>query len=140
MTKPVERLKLKRASRILWSVLAVLLIVLISAFSRAFKTNQSLRQELETLRPVVTAAAEEQKTLTAELAYVQSDEYIEKWSREHAAMTKPDEVLVVTVKTPSAQAPIQTPTVAPDIPTPTPTQVPFWQRWWETLTSRLPIR
>ena len=136
MTKKVERLRLKRASRLLWGLLAVLLIVLVSAFSRAIKTNQSLRQELDTLRPVVTAAVSEQATLNAELAYVQSDEYIEKWSREHAAMTKSNEVLVVTLKTPASQAPIQTSTPSPPFPTPTPTAMPFWMRWWQTLTDR----
>jgi cell division protein FtsB len=121
----------------LWAVLAALLIVLISAFSRAINTNQSLRQELDSLRPVVTAAHAQQATLQAELAYVQSDEYIEKWSREHAAMTKSDEVLVVTVKTPSAAAPMQTPTVPPDtISESQPSKVPFWMRWWELLTNR----
>lgn len=136
MTKKVERLRLKRASRLLWGLLAVLLIVLISAFSRAITTNQSLRQELDTLRPVVTAAVAEQATLNAELAYVQSDEYIEKWSREHAAMTKSNEVLVVTLKTPVSQAPIQTVTPSPTLPTPTPTPGPFWMYWWQILTGR----
>ena len=136
MAKKVERLKLKRASRVLWGVLGVLLFVLVSAFSRAIKTNQSLRQELETLRPFVTAIVAEQATLKAELAYVQSDEYIEKWSRERAVMTKENEVLVITIKTPRVQAPILTPTPTLDIPTPSPTQVPFWLKWWEELTNR----
>ena len=120
----------------LWGVLGVLLIVLISAFSRAFKTNQSLRQELDTLRPYLTSVVEEQATLKGELAYVQSDEYIEKWSRENAGMTKEDEILVVTVKTLETQAPIQTPSPTPDTPTQSPTEVPFWVKWWEALTNR----
>ena len=136
MTKKVERLRLKQASSILWGLLAVLLIVLVSAFSRAIKTNQSLRQELDTLRPVMTAAVAEQETLNAELAYVQSDEYIEKWSREHAAMTKSNEVLVVTIKTPVSQAPPPTPTPSQILPTPTPTPIPFWLRWWQILKDR----
>ncbi len=136
MAKKVERLKLKRASRILWGALAALLVLLISAFSRTINTNQSLRQEIEMLHPVVTAALAEQATLTAELAYVQSDEYIEKWSRENAAMTKQNEVLVVPVKTPLVQAPIQTPAATLSIPTPAPIKTPFWQLWWEALTKR----
>lgn len=136
MAKKVERVKLKRASRVLWGVLAALLVLLVSAFSRAYTTNQTLHQELESLQPVVTAAMAEQATLTAELAYVQSDEYIEKWSRENAAMTKQDEILVVTVKTPLVQAPIQTPEAALNTSSPAPTNIPFWQRWWEALTQR----
>ena len=135
MTKKVERLKLKRASRILWGVLAVLLVVLITAFSRALTTNQSLRQELDAMRPIMTAAYEEQNTLKAELAYVQSDEYIEKWSREHAAMTKPDEVLVIPVKEPAAPDIILTPTPLPETTAPPATPVPFWQRWWHAVTE-----
>jgi cell division protein FtsB len=136
MAKKVERLKLKRASRILWGALAALLVVLISAFSRAFKTNQSLRQELDTLRPFLTAVVSEQATLKSELAYVQSDEYIEKWSREHAAMIKEDEVLVIPINTKATETPVPTSTPVLDLPTPVPKQVPFWLDWWEALTHR----
>lgn len=136
MAKKVERLKLKRASRILWGILGVILVVLVSAFSRAIKTNQMLRQELDTLRPFLTAVVAEQVTLKTELAYVQSDEYIEKWSRVNAGMTKKDEILVVAVETDETQAPILTPTPTLEIPTPPPTETPFWLKWWEALTNR----
>ncbi len=135
MTKKLERIKLKRASTVLWGALVAMLILLISAFSRAYTTNQTLHRELESLRPIVAAAKAEQLALEQERDYVMSDEYIEKWSREDAAMAKPDEILVVPVQTPLAPAPIQTPVSIQNTPSES-AVTPFWQRWWEALTQR----
>lgn len=123
---------IKRISWILWGGLAVLVLVLASAFSHAWTMNQALKGEVATLAPMLTAAWEEQATLQARLDYVQSDAYIAEWSRVHAGMTLPEETLVVPI------APTPTPTLVPTptpIPTPTPTPQPFWQRWWRALTG-----
>lgn len=133
MTKKSEPTPaIKRISWIIWGVLAVLTIVLASAFSRAWKMNQVLKAEVEALAPMLTAALEQQATLQARLDYVQSDEYIAEWSREHAGMTKPDETLVVPIEITPTPTPEPSPT---PVPTPTPTPVPFWQRWWRTLAG-----
>ena len=131
MTKKEEpNPTIKRISWIIWSGLAVLMLVLISAFARAWTTNQALQGEIATLELMLTAAYEEQATLQARLDYVQSDAYIAEWSQVHAGMALPEETLVIPVAPTSTPTPIPTPKLAP---TPTPTPLPFWQKWWRAL-------
>lgn len=131
MTKKDEQnTTIKRLTWVIWCGLAVLAILLASAFSRAWETNRTLKAEVATLQPMLTAAGEEQATLQARLDYVQSDTYVEEWSRVHAGMTQPDETLVVPVA--STTTPTPRPTAVPTS-TPTPTPLPFWQRWWRAL-------
>jgi hypothetical protein len=133
MTKKEEpNSTIRRISWIIWAGLAVLIVLLASAFSRAWTMNQTLQSELATLAPMLTAAWEGQVTLQARLEYVQSDAYIAEWSQVHAGMTLPEETLVVPILPTATPTPI--PTATP-IPTPTPTPLPFWQRWWRTVTG-----
>jgi len=122
----------RRATWLLWAGLVALVIVMGSAFSQAWQTNQALRAELATLEPVVTVAQMEQNTLQSRLTHVQSDEYVEDWSRSHAKMALPGEVLVVSVSvtpTPTVYVP------APATPTATPTPEPFWAGLWRWITG-----
>ena len=131
MTKKSEQTPtIKRISWIIWGILAGLIIVLASAFARAWKMNQVLQAEMATLAPMLTAALEEQATLQARLDYVQSDAYVDEWSRVRAGMSKPEETLVIPIVITPTPTPVPPPTPAP---TPTPTPLPFWQRWWRAL-------
>lgn len=121
---------IRRISWIIWGGLAVLVVLLASAFSRAWTTNQTLKAEIATLAPMLTAAWDEQATLQARLDYVQSDAYVAEWSQVHAGMTLPEETLVVPVMPTATPTPIPTST---PVPTPTPTPLPFWQKWWRAL-------
>ncbi|MGC9348537.1 MAG: hypothetical protein ACP5JG_10405 [Anaerolineae bacterium] len=128
----------QRASWLLWGLLAGLLMVLASAFVKTWQTGQALKAELATLEPMVTAAMAEQATLEAELAYVQSDAYVEEWSLTQARMTRSGETLVIPV----IASPMPTPTVTPTpepaqraAPTVSPRDTPFWSRWWQALVG-----
>jgi cell division protein FtsB len=135
VTKQQQKPLLGRQTTILiWGVLVSVVILLISAFSRAWQTNQALQADLATLQPMLTSVMQEQATLEAKLAYVQSDEFIEEWSRVHAGMTRSGETLVIPVTTTPAAVP--TPTPRPTtMPTPPPTPAPFWLRWWQVITG-----
>ncbi|MGC9467823.1 MAG: FtsB family cell division protein [Anaerolineae bacterium] len=132
MSKGEGKLLPKRAARLIWIVVAALAILIGSAFLRAWGTNRTLRAELNTLKPMITAARAEQQTLEARLDYVQSDEYVESWSRTKARMAKPGETLVILISVTSTPVPEPEPAATP-IPTPSPTEVPFWARWWQVL-------
>jgi len=122
----------RRISWLLWGGLVALVVVMGSAFTSAWQTNTALRAELATLEPMVTVAQMEQNALASRLLYVQSDEYVEDWSRSRAKMALPGEVLVVSV------AVTPTPTVRPlAVPTatPEPTPEPFWVGLWEWVTG-----
>ncbi len=128
-----KNVALKRVSWIIWGSLAVLVLLLASAFSRTWGTNRALRQQVDMLAPMLTASSEEQATLQVELTRVQSNAYVEQWSKEHAGMTQPDEVLIILITPTATITPLPSPT---PLPTPTPTPKPFWKTWWESLASR----
>lgn len=110
----------QRAPWLIWTGLAVLVILLVTAFTRAWQTNQSLRNELAALGPMVTAVSLEQSTLEARLVYVQSDEYVERWSKTRAKMALPGETLLVTLH----NTPTPTPAVAFDAELAPPMEAP----------------
>lgn len=122
----------QRISWLLWGGLVALVILMGSAFSQAWQTNQALKAELATLVPMVTAAQMEQDALGAEMAYVQTDEYVEAWSKTHAKMALPGEVLVVSVSLTPTPA-VVVPAVA--APTPEPTAESFWSALWHQIVG-----
>jgi cell division protein FtsB len=124
----------RRTTLLIWAALVSIVILLVSAFSRAWQTNQALQAELATLQPMLTAVMNDQATLEARLAYVQSDEFIEEWSRTHAGMARSGETLVIPITTTPAPEPTATPEPTV-IPTPPATPEPFWARWWRSITG-----
>jgi len=105
MAKKEEKsLIAQRISWLIWGFLAALVILLVSAFSTAWRTNQALKAELATLQPIVAAAQAEQETLKERLDYVKSEQYVAEWSRMRAGMTHSGETLVISIAvTPTAQ-------------------------------------
>lgn len=130
MNKTTPKPAFRRFLWIFWGGLIVLLLFLGSAFAHAWQMNLGLQAEVATLAPMLTAALAQQSTLEARLDYVQSDEYIAEWAREHAGMTLPGETLVIPITPTPTPTPIPTPTPPP---TPTPIPPPFWMRWWQAL-------
>ncbi len=125
-TTPVSR----RATWLIWAIAAGLLVLLASAFIRSWNTNRTLRAELAELQPMATAATEEQEALKTQMAYVQTDEYVEAWAQARAGMARSGETLVVSV----AMTPTPTPVpLLVETPTPTPTAAPLWSQWWQAL-------
>ncbi len=64
--------------------------------------------------------------------YVQSDEYVEAWSKTKAKMTLPGEVLIVSVSvtpTPTVYVPVAA------TPTPEPPAEPFWSALWHQIVG-----
>ncbi len=122
----------KRVSWIVLGGLAIAVLLLSSAFSQVWHTNEALQAQIATSAPMLTAEVETKATLQARLAYVRSDAYVEEWAREHAGMVRPGEVLVVPLLPTPTLTPVPTPT--PILSTPTP--MPFWARWWSQLTGR----
>ncbi len=128
--KPWRRLLI-----MLGTLLALVLLLTLSAFQRAFSLNRTLQSERATLIPLLTAQSVEQATLRAELTRVQSDTYVEEWARKHGGMVQDGEVLVIPL--PPTTTPAPPPTLSPTPhPTPTPTPAPFWMRWWRSLTGQ----
>lgn len=128
MNKKTEQPQIRRISWLVWSVLAVLMLALVSAFSQAMTLNATLRKRVATLEPLLEEQRNRNGTLQAQLDYVQSDTYVEGWAQEQAGMTRPGETLIAPLSA------TMTPTATP-LPTPAPvgTSVPFWVQWWQAL-------
>ncbi len=127
---PIRRLLI-----VLGAVLLLVLLLAASAFQRAYTLQRTLQRERETIIPLLTAQAQEQATLIAELTRVQSDQYVIEWARQHGGMVQDGEVLVIPLVPTAPPTPIPTP--HPTLtPSPTPTPAPFWLRWWRSLGGK----
>lgn len=126
---------LRRIMLVFGALLALVLLLAASAFQRALTLQRTLQSERATLIPMLTAQAQEQATLVSELTRVQSDAYVEEWARKHGGMVQEGEVLVIPLPPTATLTPVPTP--RPTLsPTPTPTAMPFWLRWWRTITGK----
>jgi len=65
------------------------------SFGQQFVLLQQMREEDRHLEQMVMAEQSHHDVLLAELEYVETEEYVERWAREEARMTKPGEVLVI---------------------------------------------
>lgn len=135
MGDPITQPAIKRISWIVWGLLLLVVLALGSAFAHAWALHETLDAKREVLIPMVTAQMIDRATLQAQLTVVQSDDYASEWAQEEAGMTEPGMVLVQPVG--PTFTPVPSPTPIPE-PTPTPTSLPFWQRWWQTLTGQQP--
>jgi cell division protein FtsB len=122
----------QRMSWLVWAILASMAVLLLSAFSRAWETNQALKAEIAALEPLVAASIGEQTSLEARLTYVKSDEYVEAWSQTQAGMARSGETLVIPVDV--TPVPQPTPQVI-EVPLPAPTAESFWSTLWGSLTG-----
>ncbi len=94
-------------------------------FSRRIASAQRIQGAVVQLQQDLEREEARNVALKAELAYAQSDEYVEHWARSDMKMVRPGEHLVVPVfPTPGPEQP---PLVLPPAPPPP------WQVWWALL-------
>jgi cell division protein FtsB len=103
------------------------------AFVEQLSLAQDLRGEARKLEAMVATREARREQLTATVAYVQSDAYVEEFAREELKMAKPGEVVVIPVVSAGADEPETTPAAQAgdgelDVP-----ERPFWVVWWEAL-------
>ena len=76
---------LRRISWLMWGILAVVIVLLISAFGQALTLNATLREKVATLEPLLAEQRRLNTTLEAQLEYAQSDAYVEAWAQDTPA-------------------------------------------------------
>lgn len=132
----MEFLKLDRG-RIAAGAVILIVVLVVGGIAWAFVEQLTLAQELrgeqEKLEAMVTTREARRDELTATLAYVQSDEYVEEYAREEFRMAKPGEVVLIPVVSTegdeSGTAPAaETDDGELDVP-----ERPFWVVWWEAI-------
>jgi len=106
------------------------------AFFQQLALAEELKGETQRLERAVATQQARHDYLTATLAYVQTDEYVEEWARTEAKMVKPGEVLVIPVAGSIDAEPASTPTAPPEeAAPPLRDDRPFWVVWWRALTG-----
>jgi cell division protein FtsB len=101
------------------------------AFGRQISLAQQLRVEEKRLEQLVATEQARHEALTAQLTYVESDEYVERWARVEAKMARPGEVVVVS--------PLEDNGLPPSGSEPQPVSSvrssPFWVVWWHSIVG-----
>lgn len=132
----MEFLKLDRG-RIAAGAVILIVVLVVGAVGWAFVEQLTLAQELrgeqEKLEAMVATREARRDALTATLAYVQSDEYVEEWAREEHKMAKPGEVVVIPIVSAEGGEPEEAPANGTDDGELDVPERPFWVVWWEAL-------
>lgn len=104
------------------------------AFVEQLTLAQELQEEARKLEGLVATREAERDQLVATLAYVQTDEYVEKWAREELKMARPGEVVVLPLVIAGEDQP--EPGSTPEAHQPQldlPDSRPFWVVWWDAI-------
>jgi cell division protein FtsB len=110
------------------------------AFAQQLRLAHRLGEEVDRLEQAVATQEARSAYLTATLAYVQTDEYVEQWAREEAKMAKPGEVVMIPVVRADGSEPAAAPLPQlEDEALVKPADRPFWVRWWEAIFGRGPV-
>ena len=95
---------------------------LVWAFGQQLALSQQMRIEERGLEQQVAAQQAHHDELAAQLDYVKSDEYAERWARVENKMARPGEVVIVPVAPANTAVPVQS------APTPMPAALTWWDR------------
>ena len=128
--------KLDRGQIAAGAIILVVALVVIGigwAFVEQLTLAQEFRGEEEKLEVIVATREARREQLTATLAYVQSDEYVEEWAREELKMARPGEVVVIPVVSAEDEEPETAATGGTDDGELDVPERPFWRVWWEAL-------
>jgi cell division protein FtsB len=116
-------------------VVLTMAVFLIVDFGRRATAGYYVSQAEKQLQTEIAAELELQGQLKARRDYVMSDEYVEKWAREHAHMVRPGDqpLILVTPRAPQS-IPVSRPEGNPAPVTP----APAWHQWWHLFLDTKP--
>ena len=104
-----ERRQYLASLQLMFTVALALGMLLAFQFAKRIKEAQPLRAEFAQTKAEVLALEVERAALREELAFIQSDAYVEFWARGEAKMLRPGETLVFTLNaTPNLDVPAAT--------------------------------
>jgi cell division protein FtsB len=117
----------KRDIRILVALVLSFCLIFAITYTNRLARKSHLEVEIAQWEAKIEQSAEHRHALEAELAYVQSDAYIEQLAHDELGLAKEGEVIAVVI--PATQQ-LAAPT-APAVSTTSP--MPFWRQWLERL-------
>lgn len=118
-----------RRSRIVVYAILIFQIVLIGSLIRGIQVSYKSRERLEILQKKKGQLEEENAKLKEDVAYVQSDYYIEKVAREELQRAKPGEQVVILPENQQAGG------VKEEGQKKQKKQLKNWEKWWLLLVK-----
>lgn len=123
--------------RIAAGAVILVVVLVVGAIGWAFVEQLSLAQELQgearKLEALVATREAQRDYLTATLAYVQTDEYVEGWAREELKMARPGEVIVIPLVSAGGEPHDGAASEGDGPGLEVPDSRPFYVVWWETI-------
>ena len=117
----------KRDLRLLIAIVLSFCLIFAITYTNRLARKTRLEAEIAQWETKIAQSVEHRHALEAELAYVQSDAYVEQLAHDELGLVKEGEVIAVVV--PADQQP-----TAPIITTAqTPPATPFWRQWLDRL-------
>ena len=120
------------STQVLFAVILTIALMLAIQFSSRIQDERELTTIRDTIEDEIDLLRREQADLIDQLAYVESDAYVESWAHSEGRMVRDGEVLVIPVPSSSTLQQNIQPTVSEtvtDIHTTLP-QPATWEVWW----------
>jgi hypothetical protein len=116
-------------------VVLTLVVFLIVDFGRRTTAGYYVSQAEKDLRTEIDTEISLRQDLEARRDYVTSDEFVEKWAREHAHMVRPGDqpMILVTPQVVNIPLPEALPTGAASL-----SPEPAWHDWWRLFFETTP--
>lgn len=128
-----RRLQRLSSTQVMFAIIVAIGLILALQFSSRISAERDLNRIRDTIQEEINLLQREQSDLIDQLAFVESDAYVEAWAHREGRMIREGEVLVIPIP---SEATLTQPTPAEDaeeqrvtIETTDP-QPENWQLWW----------
>ncbi len=119
------------STQVTFAVILAVGLMLAIQFSSRISGERDLNRIRDTIDDEIELLRQEQAQLIEQLAYVESDTYVEDWARSEGRMVREGEVLIVVVAAEDqATAQEAQPAVPPEELETTLPEPASWQLWW----------
>jgi cell division protein FtsB len=120
------------STQLMFAVILAIALMLAVQFSARIADERNLNAIRDTVDEEIALLRREQSQLIEDLAYVQSDAYVEEWARSEGRMVRDNMVLVIPIPSSVSQETSQTQPIEPNLEN-VETTLPepeTWQLWW----------
>jgi len=127
------------STQVMFAVILAVGLMLAIQFSSRISSERDLNSIRNTIQDEIELLRQEQSQLIDQLAYVESDTYVEDWARSEGRMVREGEVLIVVVaaenESPAQEEQVVIPQAELETTLPEPEN---WQLWWSLFFDTAP--
>ena len=128
------------STQVLFAVILTIALMLAIQFSSRIQDERELTTIRDTVDQEIELLRREQADLIDQLAFVESDAYVESWAHSEGRMVRNGEVLVIPVPS-NITLQQETQTIVPEAVTAVDTTLPepaTWEVWWALFFDTTP--